>query len=79
MPSRGRRATRYSELHLRFMETARTLGLRDAVAMPQFNLLGHFVALFGKRSEPYDETVGADCRAIGCVHLGSAGSPVGAG
>lgn len=39
------------ELHLRFMETARTLGFRDAVAMTQFNLLGHFIALFGKQSE----------------------------
>jgi hypothetical protein len=39
------------ELHLRFMETAHTLGFRDAVAMTQFNLLGHFVALFGKRPE----------------------------
>lgn len=36
------------ELHLRFIETARTLGFRDALAMTQFNLLGHFVALFGK-------------------------------
>ncbi|GAA2338467.1 tyrosine-type recombinase/integrase [Streptomyces kunmingensis] len=36
------------ELHLRFMETARTLGFRDTVAMTQFNLLAHFVALFGK-------------------------------
>ncbi|WP_218149333.1 hypothetical protein [Streptomyces colonosanans] len=32
------------ELHLRFMETARSLGFRDALAMTQFNLLGHFVA-----------------------------------
>ncbi|WP_405649788.1 site-specific integrase [Streptomyces sp. NBC_00117] len=37
------------ELHLRFMETARSLGFRDALAMTQFNLLGHFVALFGKQ------------------------------
>lgn len=35
------------ELHLRFMETARALGFRDTVALTQFNLLGHFVALFG--------------------------------
>ncbi|WP_327593367.1 tyrosine-type recombinase/integrase [Streptomyces chartreusis] len=39
------------ELHLRFMETARTLGFRDTVAMTQFNLLGHFIALFGKRPD----------------------------
>ncbi|WP_406385421.1 tyrosine-type recombinase/integrase [Streptomyces sp. NBC_01618] len=31
------------------METARTLGFRDALAMSQFNLLGHFVALFGRQ------------------------------
>ncbi|MFC7986352.1 hypothetical protein [Streptomyces sp. NPDC057336] len=37
------------ELHLRFMETARTLGVRDTVAMTQFNLLAHFVVLFGKQ------------------------------
>ncbi|MER6327607.1 tyrosine-type recombinase/integrase [Streptomyces coelicoflavus] len=37
------------ELHLRFMETARTLGFRDTVAMTQFNLLAHFVALFGRQ------------------------------
>jgi hypothetical protein len=39
------------ELHLRFVETARSLGFRDTVAMTQFNLLGHFVALFGKRPD----------------------------
>lgn len=39
------------ELHLRFMETARTLGFRDTVAMTQFNLLAHFIALFGKQPE----------------------------
>ncbi|GAA3791912.1 hypothetical protein ACFS5L_06725 [Streptomyces phyllanthi] len=37
------------ELHLRFMETARTLGFRDTVAMTQFNLLAHFIALFGRQ------------------------------
>ncbi|WP_439681175.1 hypothetical protein [Embleya sp. MST-111070] len=37
------------ELHLRFMETARSLGFRDTVAMTQFNLLAHFVALFGRQ------------------------------
>ncbi|MFI2040108.1 tyrosine-type recombinase/integrase [Streptomyces bottropensis] len=38
-------------LHLQFMETARTLGFRDTVAMTQFNLLAHFIALFGKQPE----------------------------
>ncbi|MET9735470.1 hypothetical protein ABZZ79_34025 [Streptomyces sp. NPDC006458] len=33
------------------METARTPGLRDAMAMTRFNLLGHFVALFGTRPD----------------------------
>ncbi|WP_218792429.1 hypothetical protein [Streptomyces sp. Amel2xC10] len=37
------------ELHLGFMETARALGFRETVAMSQFNLLAHFVALFGKQ------------------------------
>lgn len=37
------------EPHLRFMETARQLGFREALAMTQFNLLGHFVALFGEQ------------------------------
>ncbi|MEY9873287.1 integrase [Streptacidiphilus sp. MAP12-33] len=37
------------ELHLRFMETARSLRFRNTVAMTQFNLLAHFVALFGRR------------------------------
>src|SRR5262249_44636980 len=44
------------ELHLRFMETARTLGFRDAVAMTQFNLLGHFIALFAKRPEQLQQS-----------------------
>ncbi|MGY1503528.1 tyrosine-type recombinase/integrase [Streptomyces sp. QTS52] len=38
-------------LHLQFMETARALGFRDTVAMTQFNLLAHFIALFGKQPE----------------------------
>ena len=33
------------------METARTLGFRDTVAMTQFNLLAHFIALLGKQPE----------------------------
>jgi integrase len=37
------------ELHLRFMETARSLGFRGPVAMTQFNLLAHLVALFGRQ------------------------------
>jgi hypothetical protein len=37
------------ELHLRFMETARSLGFREYLAMTQFNLLGHLMALAGKR------------------------------
>ncbi|WP_326790498.1 hypothetical protein [Streptomyces sp. NBC_00151] len=44
------------ELHLRFMETARTLGFRDYLAMSQFNLLGHFVALFGKQPHELQQT-----------------------
>ncbi len=36
------------ELHLRFMETARALGFRDAVANGQFNLLAHLAAVTGK-------------------------------
>ncbi len=44
------------ELHLRFMETARSLGFRDAVAMTQFNLLGHFVALTGKLPHQLQQT-----------------------
>ncbi|WP_405996209.1 hypothetical protein [Streptomyces sp. NBC_00986] len=38
-------------LHVQFMETARTLGFRDTVAMTHFNLLAHFIALFGKQPE----------------------------
>ncbi|MEU4427674.1 hypothetical protein AB0F81_44215 [Actinoplanes sp. NPDC024001] len=44
------------ELHLRFMETARSLGFRDTVAMTQFNLLGHFVALFGRRPDELQQS-----------------------
>jgi integrase len=36
------------ELHLQFMETARSLGFRDHLAHGQFNLLGHLVALAGR-------------------------------
>ncbi|WP_345962199.1 tyrosine-type recombinase/integrase [Streptomyces sp. BRB040] len=44
------------ELHLRFMGTAHTLGFRDAVAMTQFNLLGHFIALFAKRPDQLQQS-----------------------
>ncbi len=37
------------ELHLRFMETAASLRFQRTVAMGQFNLLGHLLALSGKR------------------------------
>lgn len=45
------------ELHLRFMETARLLGFREPLAMAQFNLLAHLVALAGK---PADQLRQAD-------------------
>ncbi|WP_327583466.1 site-specific integrase [Nonomuraea sp. NBC_00507] len=45
------------ELHLRFMETARLLGFREPLAMTQFNLLAHLVALAGK---PADQLRQAD-------------------
>ncbi|GEC02757.1 hypothetical protein SSP24_04120 [Streptomyces spinoverrucosus] len=44
------------ELHLRFMETARTHGFPDTVAMTQFNSLGHFVALFGKQAHELQQS-----------------------
>ncbi|GAA4940882.1 integrase [Nonomuraea thailandensis] len=45
------------ELHLRFMETARLLGFREPLAMTQFNLLAHLVALARK---PADQLRQAD-------------------
>lgn len=44
------------ELHLRFLQTAATLGFRRPIAMIQFNLLAHLVALAGKPADQLDQS-----------------------
>lgn len=52
------------ELNLLFRETARVLGFRDTVAMTQFNLLGHFIALTGKNPRNLTRTEWDESRHV---------------